>query len=492
MRGEGWAWRIGAAVVVVVLGTAVVPPAPAGAATEDVVAYVDAVHRLLVGRPASAGEVERWVPEVERDRWPALTGALAGSPAWAEQQVARLYRTHLLREPDAPALAHWSALITRGGEPREVEAHVLASPEHRYRHRALDPGALVELLYRTALGRNADAGGRAHWVGELEAGADPVAVAGALLSSPEGLRRQVDGRYRSLLGRPAKPAEQAGWGPHLARAGQAALDATLVASEERYARSTGTAPIVAATTNLAGWQLHAGDLAPAQAVVPIVAAAWPRPAAIGVVEVCASGDPGAPGQLELLAAELAPLGYSMVWAPSIEAFGRPGCAQYGNALAVRGTVRSSTSVDFEAQRLDPARDFDEVRNAVCAEAVVGGRALVACTTHLVNPLPTDVDTTRRQAAEALAFVTSAGPEGLRLVAGDLNLVPSDPELDGWYAALRPADPGGRTAPQPTTDGGAAVDHVFASPAPTSSATSLRTTVLPTSDHHWVAGTFRVR
>lgn len=464
---------------------------PAGAITDDVAVYVSSTHEVLLGQVPSPEAVDRWAPVVVRDR-PMFTAALTASPGWARWQVERLYRQHLQRAPEPVAADHWSALIERGGEPSEVEAHVVASAEHRSRHRATDDGAFIDLLYRSLLGREADADGRSHWMGHVRTGLPPVDIAGHLLASPEGMRRQVDELYRHVLARPAATAEQATWAPHLAGAGQREVEAALAASEERYTRATGTRPVVAATTNLAGWQMHAGDLAPAQTVADLVTRARPRPAVIGLAEVCASGDAGAPGQREHLTSALAPLGYSVVWAPSIEAFGRPGCEQFGNLLAVRGTVIATESVRFDAQRVSSSRDYQELRNAVCADAVVGGRTLVGCTTHLVNPSPTDIETTRRQAAEALAFVTSVAPDAMRLVVGDLNLVPTDPALDGWFAELRWADPAGRTAAAaPTTDGGATVDYAFASPAGTSSVTGLDVVVLPTSDHHWVPGTFRL-
>jgi len=132
-----------------------------------------------------------------------------------------------------------------------------------------------------------------------------------------------------------------------------------------------------------------------------------------------------------------------------------------------------------------------VRGHVRSVASVGGRGVTACTTHLVNPLAADRDTTRRQAAEALRFVTSSSPSALRLVAGDLNVTPRDPALDPWYAELREADPGGRDGAQATTDGRSKVDYAFASPHPTSTVTELDAVSVPTSDHHWVAGRFRL-
>jgi len=224
--------RLVAPVVAVV--AVLLAAAPAGA-SDPVASYIRTTHEVLLAEPAPEDVVASWRPAVERGDRAAMTLALVASRRWAEVRVLGLYDEVLGRAPEAEGLHHWSGMILAGVEPREVAAHLLSSWEHRYRHRALDDGAYVDLLYRIVLGRNADPDGRAHWLAQLEAGASAAALAGRLGSSPEALGRHVDLRYRALLLRGAGPAERAWWVGYLVERGERSLDAALAASDERYA-----------------------------------------------------------------------------------------------------------------------------------------------------------------------------------------------------------------------------------------------------------------
>ena len=247
-----------------------------------------------------------------------------------------------------------------------------------------------------------------------------------------------------------------------------------------------TPSLVGAEFNLAGWQQHAGGLAPAWTVVDRVRSAKTPPLILAVVETCSAEA----GQWELLQQQLGPLGYSFVWSPSIGDFGRAGCAQFGNGLAVLGTVTSTAAATFEAQRVSAASSYQELRNIVCATFDTSASAMTACATHLVNQLNSDSGTTRLQAAEALRFADTWA--GARIVGGDFNLDPGDASLDGWYAGYWEADASRRNRRvKPTHDSGVKRDYLFGNRAAFGDGTAAAVEAVDTSDHHWYVGTFPV-
>jgi endonuclease/exonuclease/phosphatase family metal-dependent hydrolase len=247
--------------------------------------------------------------------------------------------------------------------------------------------------------------------------------------------------------------------------------------------SSAPATLVAAEFNLSGWQMHRGGLDPAKTVVERVKAT--KPAVVGVVEVCSARR----GQWEHIRSELGRLGYSFVWSPSIANLGFAGCEQFGNGLAVLGKAGTPSILTFEAQRVNWDGAYQELRNIACAPFTAPDRkALTACVTHLVNRVSSDAATTSAQAAEALSFAETAAA-GRRIVAGDFNLHPSDPALDGWYAEHREADASLRSGWQATHDSGTKLDYLFGDAASFAATTTAEVEPVSTSDHHWYRGSF---
>ena len=86
-------------------------------------------------------------------------------------QVFRLYRATLGRDPDGGGHLDWSGRILEGQRSlSEVAAGFVGSREFQNTYGALSNNAFVELLYQNVLGRSADAAGLATWVGQLNAG----------------------------------------------------------------------------------------------------------------------------------------------------------------------------------------------------------------------------------------------------------------------------------------------------------------------------------
>ena len=85
--------------------------------------------------------------------------------------VYRLYTAVFLREPDQTGFETWLDNYAQGGwHLLRIAQFFTDSPEFQERYGALDNGQFVDLIYTNVFGRTPDAGGRAHWVGELDAG----------------------------------------------------------------------------------------------------------------------------------------------------------------------------------------------------------------------------------------------------------------------------------------------------------------------------------
>jgi V8-like Glu-specific endopeptidase len=124
--------------------------------------------------------------------------------------VKGLYRTVLGRDAEAPGLAGWVAAMTGGMTPAQAARGFWNSPENRAQQ--------VDEYYRVFLGRQPDAGGRQHWMDILLDGRlDERGVAEQFLQSPEMIARggttggYVDLLYTTVLGRPSDAAGRAFW-----------------------------------------------------------------------------------------------------------------------------------------------------------------------------------------------------------------------------------------------------------------------------------------
>jgi hypothetical protein len=102
-------------------------------------------------------------------------------------------------------------------------------------------GRFVDAVYADFLGRAADAGGRAFWVGRLAAGMPRGEFTTAVARSPEWLGRTVGGLYQLAFGRPPDSGGLAHWSARLAAGVPVSeLAATLLGSDEAFALGGGT------------------------------------------------------------------------------------------------------------------------------------------------------------------------------------------------------------------------------------------------------------
>lgn len=135
---------------------------------------------LVVSRDGVA-EVLRGVDELR-----FIDGRLVFDRDDTASRVARLYRAGFGRDVDQGGLDHWTGAIEGGASPSGVARSFLDSPEGQSFYGAASSDAeFVDRLYRDALGREGDAGGRTFWTERLGEGASRADVLAAVADGAE-------------------------------------------------------------------------------------------------------------------------------------------------------------------------------------------------------------------------------------------------------------------------------------------------------------------
>lgn len=233
----------------------------------DVAAYVDRAFSDLLGRAADPFGAAYWTSRIEAGIGrPVLPPALVGTTEWGTHEVVALYEDpdYLNRTPSGEEASYWGSLVTSGGTSlTSLRAIFLGSPEFVDAHGGTaNAEAVVDGLYRAALGRPADADGRAYFAGLLRSGTSATTIANNLLRSSEGLGHLVSLRWFEFLGRAASPGEQGAWIPTVTQpTGERTLLVALAACQEYFDRlpsdyaatvKWGSAAAVPATLRRAG------------------------------------------------------------------------------------------------------------------------------------------------------------------------------------------------------------------------------------------------
>ena len=150
--------------------------------------------------------------------------------------IEGLYHTILGRDADPAGLAYWDAQLQAGKSAAQVAGQFFQSPEYTT--------DVVESYYTTYLGRAGDPAGVASWVAKLQAGASEEQVAAAFLASPEYSAKHVtDGvfvqsLYENVLGRAGDPAGINSWTQALeAGTSRGAVVASFISSPESDQRA---------------------------------------------------------------------------------------------------------------------------------------------------------------------------------------------------------------------------------------------------------------
>jgi hypothetical protein len=178
------------ATVVALLTTLVmvVPMAPAARADAhlDHDRFLEAAYEGLLGRSPDAAGLRYWHDRLAGGVAPRTVLESFGlSGEHHRHVVTSAYQRFLRRAPDSEGLAWWS---TRLGDTRaavSLWAGLAGSVEYLATRGGGTDDGFVRALYDDVLGREPDAGGLAHWVARLDAGATRTSVARSVVGSPE-------------------------------------------------------------------------------------------------------------------------------------------------------------------------------------------------------------------------------------------------------------------------------------------------------------------
>lgn len=132
--------------------------------------------------------------------------------------INELYQALLGRDADAAGSSAWQGLLANGGSLTEVASAIALSSEAIQLDQS--NGTFVSQLYSNVLGREADQAGLEAWVGQLFSGASRADVINGIVGSTEAGQKAdsdfVDTLYHNALGRDADAAGKAAWTTALA------------------------------------------------------------------------------------------------------------------------------------------------------------------------------------------------------------------------------------------------------------------------------------
>ncbi len=163
-------------------------------------AFIRRAFQRLEGRPPTDAELQRWTEELRDKPKMSFTAELVGGDHFAGVMVDDLYRLALGRSADADGRAYWVDTMGQGLKFEHMGTLFYGSPEYVNRAGGTNV-AFVDSLYLNILGRSSDPDGRSYWVGLLERGeAGPADVANAFYRSVESRRDRSSALHLRVLG----------------------------------------------------------------------------------------------------------------------------------------------------------------------------------------------------------------------------------------------------------------------------------------------------
>ena len=120
--------------------------------------------------------------------------------------LSRCYQLMQKREPDDGGLDYWTKAIQKGKTAAEVVYEFINSNEFRARH--LTNKEIAEILYQTALNRQAEADGLSYWLGRMDRGESLAAIVNGFCESNEF--KAICAEYGMTPGKVAESKQAAG------------------------------------------------------------------------------------------------------------------------------------------------------------------------------------------------------------------------------------------------------------------------------------------
>jgi hypothetical protein len=125
------------------------------------------------------------------------------------REVDGFYLSFLHRDAEANGRTYWVSQFAAGADEAAVVRGFLTSAEYMQLHAGDAP--FVEALYQDVLGRTAEAGGEAYWLGQLAAGASRSDIVQGFVQSTEAVTQVVDSLYAAYLHRQGEVAGMNFW-----------------------------------------------------------------------------------------------------------------------------------------------------------------------------------------------------------------------------------------------------------------------------------------
>jgi subtilisin-like proprotein convertase family protein len=206
--------------------------------TRSTDAFVDALYRDFLGRPAEADGLAFWGDRLLAGQETRASAArkVSRSSEYAGIVTRRAYLTYLGRPGDAAGVAYWAERVRTGLSVTELPVHLMGSPEFAARAGGT-PGAFVDSLFQAVLGRAPSAEERSERVAALTRGTSRATVARVLHAGVESRERRVAVQFELLLDRAPTASELALWVGRLATQDDRDLAVALAATQEYLERA---------------------------------------------------------------------------------------------------------------------------------------------------------------------------------------------------------------------------------------------------------------
>lgn len=182
-----------------------------GSTTERI---VEELYETHLGRESDASGLKAWSARIDGGlSVEEAVRAFRSSTEAGLKTVERVYQDLLNRLPDQVGRDNWLRFLQTGKTERDLRAQVLASREYTGGHTREE---VINRLYETYLGREADSAGMANWLARWDAGVDAGTIARAIGSSNEAREVVVDELYQQILAREADQVGRKAWAGALA------------------------------------------------------------------------------------------------------------------------------------------------------------------------------------------------------------------------------------------------------------------------------------
>lgn len=177
------------------------------------------LYNGLLGRDADAGGAEGWANAASNSALTDIAQGFLGSSEFQNSMnsefIQSVYSTLLGRGADAGGEELWLNLLAHGASRAEVIAGITNSDEGQTASASADNTDYVKALYTSVLGREADDAGLDNWVAALTAGADRASIAQGISGSVESTAKSasdfINELYNNALGRAADAEGKAFW-----------------------------------------------------------------------------------------------------------------------------------------------------------------------------------------------------------------------------------------------------------------------------------------